>query len=438
MRRPKLLAMETIQFQDGQFHRDLTTAVQLGNPQGAPVIAEVIKRHTNITASVTVIEGHGSTDAWLSCPILDKNHVLFSQTERYENTHYGTQVTAPAVLKKLHLKGSVNLKTGYVSGDYADIVVPLTLTDTFFNAARYTAEETAAVLLHEIGHYVSYIALLTKTVATNMVLAQLANAWGGGPAFNEKESLLMDVRTMLGLKLDAAKLAKQHNLEPVQIVVLTTAMQATRDEFGADVYNENTWEMLADQYAMRQGAGRHLVLALDKANRTGMLRSYRSLPTYLLFEAMKLATAVVPIAIGLSVTWGLGGIIGSLFLSLLDSSSTNYDRPEMRFLRMKHQIVEQLKDRRLAPELTLALTEDVHLIDSILAGIHDRRSWASIVMGFIVPASNKRYDDEALARDLESIAHSDLFVHAAALKLTAATLPPQPLLTETHSLHHER
>ena len=188
------------------------------------------------------------------------------------------------------------------------------------------------------------------------------------------------------------------------MVIVSTAVAQTRAELGANIYDESSWEYLSDEYAARQGAGRYVVTALDKLYGGSWNISFRSLPGYLFMEALKVGLFLfVP------------GLVAMLMA--MDADNTTYDTPEARFKRIRNQIVENLKDRKLSNDDILRLQADLAAIDQVLSHVTDRRQWIGAFIDTVIPKYRKARSQELLQQELEALVHNELFEKAADLRL---------------------
>lgn len=406
------LALEMIHFQSDKFFGDLVTALtalraeaasQMAKSDAAANLLKVIKRHTNLSVSLSFSE---QEEAAILVPHIDRNHpVLQNWVREYIDVKTGQKLLATGGGVA---RGSVDLKAGRVSGVWAETSAVLYLAPTIVQGKKYefTLEELAAVVLHEIGHYFTYCEYISRMVATNQALAQLSKALDGSAGPDEREIVLMSVKESLKLKdLNAKELAQSEQAKVVETVVVTAIVRETRSELGANIYDDKTWEYLADQYAARYGAGRHLIFALDKLTRSGNSRSYRSTFSFLFYEALKTVLTICPI------TWAIG-----MLLVIADSDGTFHEEPEARAKRIRNQLVERLKDQKLSGEMVQRLTTDLEAVDEILSKVEDRRQFFGVIGDALFRSSRRNWNQTKLQKQLEDLAASDLFVHAAKFK----------------------
>lgn len=419
------LSMEAIQFQQSQaFFKELTLAFSelkkkkaaelRKDSEGSGLLSKIIKNHTKLKVAVDITD-YGPA---IEVPHLNKNHPLVHDTKRaWISSADGMRAIAEAGGT---VRGSVNLATGQVTGVFTEMDNRLYFPADMIASSKYTAEELAAVALHEVGHLMTYCEYMTRTVTTNQVLAGMAAALGKAGTPEEREAILISTKKALHLDIDTGELAKEKDNEVVTYVVISNVAKTTADEIGFNIYDLNSWEMLSDQYVARQGAGRYLVTALDKLYRSYGNISFRSLPAYLAMEGLKFSLVVGGLAVGL--TGGLLGLagryaftLGTVLIMMDGMGDGTYDRPGMRLLRVRNQIIEEMKDKKVKGEYAERLSEDLAAIDSVLKEVNDREQLWGKLWNLFSKDSRRRLSQEQLTRELETIASNDLF--AASLRL---------------------
>jgi hypothetical protein len=421
---PLSLALEAIDFQtNGSFNKELISIFEglakgsgkeLGDHELAQQLPAVIRHHTGLNAVVLF----GAPTLASASALVNHNNPLLNAIS-IEEREFMPNADADKILYKAESApvGRVNLKTGMVSGVFSDFPTFITLPTEVATGKGFTAEEKAAMVLHEIGHLEIYFEFLARTVSTNQILAALAKKYESTGNIKEREVFLTKVKTLAQLKdLDVEALAKSNDKKVVEVVIVTSIVKAIESELGSNIYDMNAWEQLADQYVARQGAGRALVTALDKAERFDGNIAYRSLGYYLYVEAVKLLfAALAPLTSGVT-------LIPLLIACGADSTDQGgvYDSLKNRMGRVRDQIVEALKDQRLKPEEVNALNQDLGIIDEVLSNVKDRQQLLGYVIDFLSPWHRKRISQEKLQRELERLAHNDLFVRAANLKQLGA------------------
>lgn len=407
------LAAESIDFQSPAFFKELTLAfealkgvkrAEVQDSEQAAAVSAIVQHHTGLDVTFQF----GDYDPCVEIPAVNKNNILVNQWRRdFVSSSDGMKLIAEA---DGAARGTVSLKTGKVSGMFTQIKNTIHLPVEMLSGSKYTPEEIAAITLHEVGHLLTYFEFITRTVTTNQVLAGISKALDGSGSVEQREAVLISAKKALKLSdLDTKQLAKSSNNKIVEVVVVTNTIKASESELGSNVYDLNSWEMLADQYVTRFGAGRQLITALEKIYGGEWNMSFRSTPAFLAYEAIKL----------LLLFSGIFTLTGLLLILLDGAGSGDYDKPGARMKRVRNQIVENLKKPKLSPADRERLNADLVALDDILAQVEDRRQLLGVIWDAVSPASRRAYNQEKLQRELEDLATNDLFVKAAQLKQLA-------------------
>jgi len=181
----------------------------------------------------------------------------------------------------------------------------------------------------------------------------------------------------------------------------------TRSELGYNLYAESSWEYLSDQFAARHGAGADLARALEKIYRKSGNIAFRSLGMYFLVEAIKIVLIYNSAGIGMAV-----------ILMLMDSQDGGgYDLPGARLKRIRDQATEYIKDKTLSNSERSRILEEIHVIDSVIKGLTNRKQLATYIHEFISKRTRDERAYRKLQQELESLALNDLYIKAAEFKL---------------------
>lgn len=408
--------LESIRFQSGTFFKELALNVTeirktakpstIQNHDGIVAIEKCIQHHTGLNIRLAISVNGPAIDI----PRLDKNHPFIQD---YLRSYLDDQdVFRMMKDSKGVISGTVDLISGKVSGVFSEIVSTLYMPDEFFLTDKYTPEETAAILLHEVGHPLTYYEFLNRSVSTNQVLSALSRGIAEADTVAKREQLIISAQKALSLKESGVEeLSKSKDGKVVSCVILSQVVEKTRSELGNNIYDITSWEYLADEFAARHQAGRHLVTGLDKLYRSYNNKSFRSTPTFLGFEALKLLLLLGGIFSGLVFTVAMGSI-----LIAADSDPANYDTPEARIRRIRNQLTEALKDRKLNDDDSKRIQEDLKVIDAVAKDVDDRRQFFGVMYDWLSPTGRRNRKEIILQRELETIAANELFEKAAQFK----------------------
>lgn len=423
--------MESVGFQSDMLYKQLTGAFgKLGKDSttndfidASLEIGKMVQHVTGMSIRLTFDEiGNG---AYMIIPELTAQHALMASSDFSLSNTDGLSMIRKA---KTAIKGSVDTKRNTVDGVFKDITLSIHMPMKDFKSNFLTAEESAGVFLHELGHGFIYFLYLSRTCTTNQILAGLTKGLDGSDTYGNKQILLTEVAKSVGLSgVDVNTLAATTDKRVIHVVVVTALQQEYAKETGYDIYDRTANEALADQYATRMGAGRALVTGLDKSYRKYDNMSYRTTHAYLLLEAAKVSILLLSPFFAVTVPGftNLSAWMAIVGLTMIAADATEfgmagrYDMPGDRFGRVRAQLVEKIKNRDLSQDEVKAVTSDIDAIDSLMAAINDRRQLFGVVQDFLT--SRRRYgrDMKLLQQSLEKLAANDLFVAAARINATA-------------------
>ena len=413
------VAQESIQFQkDSKLFNALTAAFEDSRrldrktiPESEEVarLGHIIEDLTGIR-TVMVVDGNGPA---VEVPDISKNSPLVSDLHRmFLSNADGMKLVAATG----RASGSVNLKTSTVSGVFRQVECRMHWVASLLDSkSSTTSEENAAICLHEIGHVFVYFECLARSITTNQVLSGIARIHQGSASAHERETILLSAKNAMKLSNeDMEALSKSTTQAVSEAVVLSAAIKQSKSELGTDIYDCNNWEYLADEFAARHGAGRHLTTSLSKIYKSSYHIATRGMAGYLLMEALKLSMfagifIAGPFASFIAGQWSI--------LTLMDGlGDPTYDRPMIRIRRIRNQLVEAIKDPKLSPKQIDSITDDIRLADEYLAEMNTRMQLTNIIWHAFSKNQRSRLAAEKLQQELESLANNNLFVAAANLR----------------------
>lgn len=422
--REKEIANESIDFQSTLFFNELTMIIKniksIGKAEDIlksdelETLNKIIHHYTNSKISL-ILDNFGPC---IELPEIDKNNIFYKDSlKSMVNNSDGMAIIRNAVKTPI---GGVNLKTGMVSGVYADLVPKLHMPIKMFLDNKFSPEELAAIMLHENGHFITFCEFSSRVVTTNQILAGMSKALDKTSTPKEREFVLLTVKQAADLSdLDIEKLTKCNNNKVIEMVVISALARKNISQINSATLDITASEHIADEYAARMGAGRYIITALEKMHRGAFDMSFRSTPVYLIFEVIKIALLV-----GSLITFNYNLFQIAIIVLLADGRSRDIEHgtPEQRFKRIRNQIIENLKDTKLLPEDHKRLSDDLDAIDVVLKTCNDRRQFINVILDFAVPSRRAAYKQEQLQAELEDIAANELFRKAADLKQMAIAM----------------
>jgi len=309
-------------------------------------------------------------------------------------------------LKKPVIEGTVNLSKSKVTGDFCKIKNMIGMPRRILQSSGiYTPNLAAAVILHELGHVFVFMEFLSRTVSTNQVLAAVTRSLDKRDIGLKRNMLLTVAADTLNMSKEKRDiLFKAENSQTATVIMIDAASEKCRSELGKSVYDNNSFEFLADQFAAKHGAGRDLVIAMDDVEKSG---SYLAINLTVSSAVLASILYLSPLSPALWLT-----VIASCFSVGVDL----YDTPKDRFERIKHTLIDRLKDKSLSKEIIQNLQQQIIDIENIISNYTDNRNVIELLAYYIRPSYRDAQKYEKLQKQLEKLANNDLFAKAALLK----------------------
>jgi hypothetical protein len=279
---------------------------------------------------------------------------------------------------------------------------------------RFSSEEMAAVFLHEVGHFFTYCETFCRTVTTNMALAAMTKALDGAYSVDQRHLIIAKCVDDLKLKdVDVAAIAATDKKSIIETAIVFETAEKSRSELGISIYDSTASEFLADQFATRHGAGRHLMTALNKLTAIyGDDYAHMSQPWFIFCQIVSIALMFIPPISLLAIPIN---VIGILLGGFGDDGDNTYDTPEVRFRRIKQDTINRLKNRNISADEKKRIVTDVEAMEKAMEGIKDKREWREYIATTLIPVYRRNRKTKMLQQQLEQLGNNPLFVRSAEL-----------------------
>jgi hypothetical protein len=312
--------------------------------------------------------------------------------------------------------GSVNLINSTVSGVYSKMEFEMMMpTSLFIGPSDFTVREVASAILHELGHVFTFLEFVSRTVSTNQVLSGLVRTLDKTATAEEKKAIFIKASDLLKMsKEEQDALVNAKNKNDMTCIVIKAANELSVSELGSSIYDVNSSEYLADQFATRHGAGRDLITLLDKFDKNQSWVK-PSVGLYIVKGIVFITLAFYGIVITVSTMGGFPILLLILLICIQDKNNNIYDNPKARFDRMRMQNVERLKDRNISSEEKENIIESNVAIDLISKTYSDNLNFIEKIAYYLKPSYRNAHKFEMLQKDLEHMASNSLFESAAKL-----------------------
>lgn len=424
------LGIEGISFQDGSFFNALVEKVQdlRDSKNYSPKniekngINQMVFEKTGMLISFG-IDPSRSANAFVLLPHLDKNHPFFPmQWREFLPTEAINMIKAGGG----ELRGSVDLINAKVSGIYSKVEVVTKVTKGMFENTKYTTEEICAIICHELGHLFTYFEMFGRINRTANIVSAMCRAMYEMEDQQQRETIIKEAAKSLQISIEdpseLARIQRGKREDTCVTVFVTKAVHASRSETGYHAYEMRSCEQLADDFAMRMGAGRHLATGLHKLYDSFWESSTISTTKHVIMQLFDMFTVLVA---GQAVGWALGGVAAMsagavifplLILMLANPNEKVYDNGEDRIMLMKRTLVTALKNKDLPEELRKSYLSEITAIDEIVKKLDFKRGIFEYIITTFGVRGRREYRQEQIMKDVENLLTNDLFVHAQQLR----------------------
>lgn len=421
------ISMEKIQAQDGTMFIELANAIE-GLQQLTIVdqndinqsrLSKIVKKHTGMEVSFNIIDS--TYDAFCFLPEIDKNHPFWHQ-----RSPLICAMTKNYTTTKPEVVGSVNLKNGTVDGVFASFPVKIYFGTLFLRGfdgqtSAFTADEVAAIFIHELGHAFTTFEYVGKTVMSGLVISSSVKASMELPNPQERTKVMMKAAENVNLTMTEEQMnviMKEHGAN-ADVVLLTEYVKNLNLLTKTNYYDARNCEQLADQFAVQHGAASALGSALEKLMKMGYNINYRGNVMYVILEVIKIAAFTLWGGAMIAGTGPIGAFLVMVILLLQSTEVKIYDDPKDRLLFLKRQCIEDLKvlnhqDKKNAV-LIGRLVDHIESLNMRIDEVKDRRSFAQAIWETVTPWGRNREQQEKKQKQLEEALNNDLFVKAAQL-----------------------
>ena len=413
------ISLESIAMQSGDFFRMLVENIEFLRNDGRYTTAtikesgimETIRLQTGLNVDVIVRKDNG-LGAYVLLPNVDKNHPFIrSEFRQFLNNDVGVSALS---FKDAAPKGTVNTQTGKVTGWFSEVRTQMVLTYGLLTAKGFSAEEVAAVVLHELGHLFTYFLHLGSTVISNLAVSATARKIVEAQDYGEREYILTEAERTLGIEIPnkeaLAKITSDKEANGVQTVMLTSLVEKARFETGFNIYEVRSCEQIADQFAVKHGAGANLASALDKIYRQYGHSSYRNRMLHVMLEIAKFTLFVVGLWIGMVIPL-------LLYIIHYNPLLKEYDDPKQRFEFIISTLTEDIKKRDLPEERRKQLIHDIEVVKNISENATDKRTINQIFWQYCRGEGSQAVKQEKLAKAIQEFTSNALFVSASKFAL---------------------
>lgn len=314
------------------------------------------------------------------------------------------------------LKSTIDLDKVKVTGQFTEVPFCLRLPRAFFEGMfTLTPEEITATILHEVGHAFFNLATMGEYVLLNYYLTDGVEILLG----KKSNKYRVDVLDQSYLKkhIDTEE-ARRLEVDPTEANYRRALLIAWRREPRTHLVSrqgsDKRDEQLADMFASRMGFSRPLATALYKLTRSPLSRHHRGTLLNMTVEVGKFL--IGGLAVGGSIlvpplTPYL--LLAYLIVEVVDNNNgVTYDNDYQRMVKLRRDLIAQIRDVSSASAYRKKLDDDVRAIDDLLKLMKDRTTVMMALSHVLIPGYRRSRQQIKHEELLESLLNNDLFLQA--------------------------
>lgn len=428
------LTLESISFQDGKFFAALVAKIdelrQSKNYSPKAIeklgIDQLVFDATGMCVRFS-IDPAKHANAYILLPHLDKNHPFFPMQWR---DMMPTEAIAMIRAGGGEIKGWVDLEQARVGGIYSKVEAVTKVTKGLMDDPKYTTPEICGIISHELGHLFTYFEMFGRINRTSNITAALSRAVFSMEDQNQRETIIKEAARALQISIEdpseLARLPAGKREDAITTVFVTKAVHASRSETGFHAYEMRSCEQLADDFAIRMGAGSHLATGLHKLYSGGWESSTISTVKHMIMQLVEVfcwmgVGAYVGLAVGLPwlpIYFIAAAVAAPLLVLLLANPNEKiYDNGEDRIMLMKRTLVNAIKNKDISDDLRKSYAAEITAIDTIAKQLDYKRGIFEYIITTFGVRGSREYRQEKIMKDVENLLTNDLFVHANQLRV---------------------
>ncbi len=426
---PLRAAMESIAFQDKGFANSLTKYFQsildnyknghdAQNSEERDQIVKLTFERTGIKINLT-IDGDNS---FTYLPEINNGHIF--KHHWFRETANNDENVLLNRMKLFKQTSYVDLKNARVGGFFSEIESPIYVGYDLLKMSKLNAAEAAAAYLHELGHVFTTYEYLSSTITGNIALSTAVRALNKNDS-KKYEFVLKELgKTISNNDQMFAELNEVTDKSVVTTLIIGNTQDWYRSESGVSNYDSTTCEALADAFCVRFGLGREIVSGLAKIHKAYGSPEYSNfMRVYsLIQQTMVLYSGPVALILfGLTFPAALAVVFGlfAFFVSGENSRNFTYDDLRVRYLRVKEQIIESLKNNKLSKTDKQTQLAAISFIEKQIQEVKSVPDVFRVSANFLLPSNRRAKKAIELQRELEQLSANDIFAKAAELSVMA-------------------
>ena len=387
-------------------------------------MADVIFRRTGIRVMLFVNDDFSDYSCYAEPPIVDVTNPYYKLIDGAMSSKGDLAARHQRAIRLAEdTVGWVDLKASRVGGLFSSMINRVFLSQILFADRDFTSEEVAGVLLHELGHIFSFFETMAYNTASNMVITTAVEALRGEENQKTRIRLISQSLSLFGKPdtelLDTLYETKDETvIHSMMLKSMEDVEQVRTKTLAADPshspYNTRSIEYMADQFAIRHGAGLAIASAKHKLAKIHTVDYGRSKAGFYAIQAARISLLVVTAYFSLPVAVLLGTVV-TLIGTSAAAGNDHYGDPSEHLGRIKSDMVQLLKNPRMDAKLRKQILKDVEALDALRAEVKEHGGIFRYLYRNLIPMGRRRAKAREFQKGLEDLINNDLYIQAQQL-----------------------
>jgi hypothetical protein len=276
-------------------------------------------------------------------------------------------------------------------------------------------------MLHEIGHAFTWYEFADRLMSTNQILSEIAFEKENDP--KKREYVLRELSAEWGMGIkDMEDIQEEDNRVIFGFRLFKKFVKVVNSQLKNAKYDQTSSEQLADNFASKFGYGRELIEALEHfyiatPEKSSFIYFLTFIFEFIFFQLGGVCALIIGLtAAPVALFFALFCILLNIFLGENYIDYT-YDKLKMRYKRIRDQYIDLIEKIKLPKDEMVSVVADIHHIDAIIKDTRIYTGPVSLVANFLSSANRSAKESILMQQLLEELAHNDLFLKGAELKI---------------------
>lgn len=335
------------------------------------------------------------------------------KAKKYSDSEHTQQKAVAEILKIAN--GWFDRKTLKCGGVFAELPVYVLISR---DMSGYTTDEIAVAWLHEIGHYLGYVDIVTSQFTMFGVMDSLVRGVRGAGSNIAAVDFVQSVSGKFGIQISDAEELKAMSDDDAMRLKLYDDIRGSANSAFANVTNPKQLEYIADELPAAVLGPRVAAVALSKILSKTSHPAYQSSAVFYGRTVLSLCVIIFGAATAIAPIAGVGAVLFAIN-AIRGTQPDTHPSPVQRLQRFRSLLLSDAKSPELTRQQALDIAADVDLIDGELSKLSTcNKSLLDFMMDMFSDTRKSNRKVEAYESITTDLQNNPLYLRAAQLRAT--------------------